>query len=345
MVDYDLFVDWAQSYFGANELKTRRTSHGIEICANSPFSESAIGKVDTKKHLWMNPSGGKSKHPENGSYRCWLTDTRGSLVSLVSTLENISWSQARSRISKTETLEDVFNTLVSNDQNLITNLVVHKKQHLIELPPSSILIDELPSHNKMKSEAEKVLKKRKIPTRGLYLCLAGKLRNRIIIPYYNPFDELIFYNTRAIDDNNPLRYVKCVDGNQDDILYFPEWPEPNNRVFLVEGEFDAKSLYLCDFFAAGCGGKYLSDSQVDLLRDYYITLALDNDAPGLKALIEIGDQLLGLGFKELNYIRPPEGFKDWNALYQEHNKETVRNYIEKNKSVYSSYTKTNLLMV
>ena len=98
-VDFDVFYDWAKDYFGESNLKIKNTSHGAEICTHSIWSEKKIGKTDTKFHLWMNPSGGKSKHPEMGSYRCWLTDEMGSLVSLVSRLENLEWEEAKARMS------------------------------------------------------------------------------------------------------------------------------------------------------------------------------------------------------------------------------------------------------
>ena len=67
-VDFETFYDWCKDRFGEANLKVRHTAHGDEICTHSYFAERR-GIPDNKFHLWMNPSGGKSKHPETGSYR------------------------------------------------------------------------------------------------------------------------------------------------------------------------------------------------------------------------------------------------------------------------------------
>jgi hypothetical protein len=98
MVDYDMFLEWAQDRFGEANIKIRNTAHGTEICTHSYFARRQ-GIDDHKFHLWMSPSGGKSKHPEYGSYRCWLTDSMGSLVTLVANYDHIEFDEAEELIS------------------------------------------------------------------------------------------------------------------------------------------------------------------------------------------------------------------------------------------------------
>jgi DNA primase len=138
------------------------------------------------------------------------------------------------------------------------------------------------------------------------------------------------------------------DLKQEDILYFKTFPKINSKVYLVEGEFDAMSLNAIGLFGAACGGKNLSESQIEIMRSFIPVLALDNDEEGkdwgLQALLDIGDKLLISGFKEVYFVRPPKGFKDWNALLQKHSVETIQQYIKKFESPYNEWTRNQLVM-
>lgn len=96
---------------------------------------------------------------------------------------------------------------------------------------------------------------------------------------------------------------------------------------MTEGEFDALTLNVCGFYSAACGGKSLSDKQLFMLKDNKVCLALDQDHAGFEALITMGKKLISFGIK-VSFIRPPIGFKDWNALMVSlKSKEIVAEYI------------------
>ncbi len=349
-VDFDLFQEWAVNYFGEANIKLRNTKHGVEICANSIWSEAKIGKIDRKFHLWMSPNGGKSKHPEFGSYRCWLTDRMGSLIGLVAELDNLDWEEAENRIcgsSSLRSLELKVHELFGHKEEMSELEVVESiKQTTIELPPSSFLIDKMNSGHYMKSRARQYLAKRKIPTTGLYVCVAGDYANRIIIPYYNAEGELIFYNGRLMSDKKDvLRYLKCNSDivRQEDVLYMTDWPKPRTKIYIMEGELDAITLHLCGLVGCACGGKYMSDAQVEMIRQYEPVLAFDADDAGLKAMIDIGNVLLEKGFPKVSYVRPPALYKDWNKLLVERNSDVVVGYLNKYLKNFTSDTPAILL--
>jgi hypothetical protein len=351
-VDFDLFMEWAKGYFGESNLKIRNTSHGVEICTHSIWSDKKLGKVDTKFHLWMNPSGGKSEHPELGSYRCWLTDEMGSLVKLVSQLESMDWEEAEARItggSSLRSLEQKVHEFFGHKETVekmnAANLQP-KVKPLVELPPSSFLITELGNHF-MGHRASSYLAARKIPIEGLYVCVAGEYKNRIIIPYYNDKKELIYYNARLISDKKDvLRYMKCPTTvvDQKDVLFMTEWPSQGTKIYIEEGEFDAKSLQLSGMVGCACGGKFLSDNQIELIRKYVPVLAFDADDAGFEAMIAIGKALLEKGFPQIRYVRPPKVFKDWNKFLVDRNASTVKAYIEKYEKPFTDST-PDLLML
>jgi hypothetical protein len=340
MIDFDDFLNWATDRFGSANIKIK----GDEILTHSIFTE------DAKYHLWMNPSGGKSKHPEFGAFRCWKTDQRGSLVKLVSIVDQIPFEEAEELISSATTLRQLEQKVDEFFGITIEELPVTAKNQL-ELPPDSILITDLPSYNFYRKKAYFYLKERNLSIDGLYVCTNGDYKNRIIIPYYDKNGSLVYYNARLISNSKKAkRYMKPKekDLKQEDILYFKTFPKINSKVYLVEGEFDAMSLNAIGLFGAACGGKNLSESQIEIMRSFIPVLALDNDEEGkdwgLQALLDIGDKLLISGFKEVYFVRPPKGFKDWNALLQKHSVETIQQYIKKFESPYNEWTRNQLVM-
>lgn len=349
-VDFDLFQEWAIDHFGEANIKIRNTAHGVEICTHSPWSEAKIGKVDNKFHLWMSPSGGKSAHPEHGSFRCWLTDRMGSLVRLVAETDRISFEEAEDRIcgaSSLRALEQRVHEFFGHKEEVeAMSEAVEVKPTTVELPPFAFLIDKMAPTHFMRSKARQYLSKRKIPTEGLYVCVAGDYVNRIVVPYYNADGELIYYNARLMSDKKDvLRYMKCPAEivAQENVLYMTEWPKPGSKVYTMEGEFDAKTMQISGLVGCACGGKFMSDAQIELIRGYEPVLAFDADGAGLKAMIDTGMALLEKGFPKVSFVRPPAVYKDWNKLLVERNAETIRAYINRYEKPFTADTPALLL--
>jgi len=347
-VDFDLFYEWSKQKFGEHNIKLRNTAHGTEICTNSPWSENKLGKTDNKFHLWMNPSGGKSKHPEFGSYRCWLTDQMGSLVGLVSELDKVDWEEAEYRISEGSSLRDL-EEKVHDFFNQSNNIAIHEDKEEkvdLQLPPHSYLISAEYPHHFMKKKAEQYLSARKINYEDLYVCVSGEYKNRIVIPYYDESSNLIYYNARSItDQKNTLRYMKCPTSvvDQKNVLFMTNWNCLGEKLFIMEGEFDALTIKQAGLNACACGGKFLSETQIDLIKDFVPVLAFDSDEAGLEAMLNIGDNLLSKGFKEIYFVRPPKIYKDWNGLLVNKNLETLVSYVNKYIKLFTKDTRSILL--
>jgi DNA primase len=165
-----------------------------------------------------------------------------------------------------------------------------------------------------------------------------------MIPYYDRDGKMVFFNGRTMSANKKiLRYMKIVEGDQESVLYMTSWPAPGSKIYVMEGELDAITLDLCGFVGCAVGGKYLSDTQVELIRDYKPVLVFDADESGLEALVNVGDALLERGIHGLRYVRPPKAYKDWNKLLVQRNAQTVRAYIERFEKPYTAMT-GNLLL-
>ncbi len=341
MIDYDLFLEWCKNYFGEENISFAKD--GEEICTNSPFME------DQKHHLWMNPSGGKNKHnPENGSYRCWYTDRKGSLISLVAELEHIDWDEAEELITTQSSLRSLEQKLGDFFEQKETFVARPTNVGKIQLPKEAFLLESLEGDT-FYNRAKKYLDARKIPIDGLYVTIGGKYDNRILIPYYNDQQELIWFNARTMSkDKRVLRYMKPDDDcgakeiSQEEVLYMRRWPKRPSKVFVMEGEFDAISLDLCNFYAAACGGKSLSESQIEILRKHIPILAFDADGPGKQALIDIGTELIQKGFPEVYYVRPPESYKDWNKFLQQRSVKTIQEYIERYTKRFNAWSNSTI---
>jgi len=344
-VDYDSFLNWATDRFGESNIKFRKG--GREICTHSFFVDGHpdFPDGDHKFKLWMNPDGGKNEL-EGGAYRCWYTDHMGSLISLVSIVDKVPYDVAADIICDEiplRALEKKVHDFYSVKQDDPQETIEEIKQEL-EFPPDTYKIEEVRGHW-MGARALEYLASRKIPSQGFYVCIDGDYRNRLVIPYYNKAGELFYYNCRTLDKNpKTLRYMKPPpeDADQENVLYFPEWPAAGSKIYITEGEFDAFTLWLSGFYGVACGGKFLSSSQIEMIRDYKVVLAFDSDDAGEQALLNIGETLLADGFQDMQYVRPPKVFKDWNKLLEQRNIDTLKAYIQRFEKPYNSWTVNSL---
>ena len=320
MVDFDSFLRWAEDKFDSVVVK------GPEIKLNSIFAP------DRHHHLCCNPNGGKHKRPD-GCYHCWKTGEYGTLVGLVMQVEGCTYQEAKEILDggiSIRDLEDRLEEFFANQENK----EIPPPENKLTLPEDTYPITELsPLH---RGVAESYLKNRLLPIESFYYCIAGDYRNRIIIPYYDREEKLIYWNARHVGQSK-LRYrgpEKTCGVGKSDVLYAPKWPCFGSKVYLTEGEFDALTLQICGFNGMACGGKELDDKQIELLRGYRICLGLDNDAtvdeakaPGLTGMLNMGNKLLAAHFV-VSFVRPPRVFKDWNKmLVSLRNPEIISEYI------------------
>lgn len=323
---FESFLEWAESKFGDVKVK------GDEIRANSIFHPT---DNDTKFRLWMSPSGGKHQR-EYGVYHCFDTDRKGTLIGLVMLLEKCPFSDALEIVggtTLTADLEKQIDKFFADKEDILKEI-----ENTFSLPSDCYFIDNL-KNNRTAIEAAMYLDARKIPTNGLMICLYGKYRNRIIIPYYNKDRELIYFNTRALINKDWIqKYLgppKDVGVGKEDVIYMQQWPKSGSKIYVTEGEFDSIVLRLCGFNAAACGSKNLSEKQINFLRDYDIVIALDQDKAGKKALITWYEKFKDNGINKFYYVSPPKGFKDWNELYEKTDKDIIKAFIDKKERIFS----------
>lgn len=322
-VDFNKFSTWIKQHFTDVIIK------GKEIRINSIFDTS-----DTNHHLWLSPDGGKKKR-KYGVYHCFKTDQKGSLLKFVQIVEGCDFDTAKARLQGQSSIRECeieLQKMLAEDDYIITP----KKKITMELPPSSYLISSLPTNNWWRKKCEEYFATRKIPIDGYYICTDGDFKARIIIPYYNASGELIYWNGRHLGKSR-LRYRgpdrETSGVGKGDVIYFPgKWPPVDKKLYICEGEFNAKSLEIAELNSAAAGGKNMTQEQVEILKDYTdICLCLDRDKAGRSGTKNMSALLNARSTPSLNCVVPPKGFNDWNELLVKHGKEVLNVYIQKNE--------------
>lgn len=339
-IDYNRFLTWVESRFDPGDIKLGKNG---EIRLRSIFHPD---KNDRKFRLWCSPSGGK-KDRQNGVYHCFDTDQKGSLIKFVTIVDNCTYEEANELLGGQNATLDKLEKLAAEVMfgKKEEKKVVAEKSKKLELPVHTYAFCDLPSNNYHRMQAEIYLHGRSLPTDDFMICVRGEYQNRIIIPYYDKEGELVYYNGRYIGSSKKVGKYKFPDKDIVDratVLYFPKWPDKGSKIYIAEGEFDSYSIFASGLNSAGFGGKYLAETQMEILRPYIPVLCLDSDTAGGDALPVIGDSLMERGFKEIHYVRPPKGVKDWNEFLHKLGPNVLKSYIENKSKPYSSWTSTAL---
>ena len=304
-VDFDRFLKWAKSRFPDVIV------NGGEVRLPSIFFPD-----DDGHRLWCSPGGGKKGRPD-GVYHCFKTDKKGSLVRLVERVEQCNRDDARSILNGQPSLRELEAEVEAflNGTNGPPPEVVAPVIPTLQLPPGTNFINDLGGRDWWGQQASAYLAARKLPTDGLAVCREDRYKYRVVIPYYGRDGRLIYFNARHLGKSK-AKYLgppkECGVG-KGDVVYIPygRWPQPDELVYLCEGEFNALSLCLAELPAAACGGKNMTERQALLLSDYRLCLCLDRDTAGRSGTSFMSNAVSMLtqtrAGQKLFYVRPPIG--------------------------------------
>ena len=332
-IDHDAFVEWATSNFD-NVIVS-----GSEVKLDDIWWYDEFGIRDSKNHCSINT--------EKACFNTFKSKRGGHLLEFVMEVEKCSWEDAASLLGADNSLSMLEKRLdkffeVEAEMDFVPTAAVGGK-----LPPMTYLLSSLSEDNPVRRRAAEYLSGRKLAIDGLMICLSGKYANRLVIPYYGPDSQLIYFNTREINDKpSKLRYLGPekdeFGAGKSDVLWMKTWPPTGSKLYLTEGEFDAMTLCKCGFKAGACGGKTLDPKQIELLRHYRVVIAFDNDKAGKDGFL-VANELLANGFDFVRYVRPPNGFKDWNKFLVEHSELIVKTYIDQQEKEFGPDALNTLL--
>ncbi len=298
-IDFDAFMDWAIDKWGDPNVKRS----GPEVCVNSPFTN-----FDNGHHLWCNP--------DKNAFHCWKSGEHGSLHKLVAEFEPCDLADADEILGGGNLIRSLEAKLKAMFQEKTKERVnVEKKE--IGFPTDACPFSSLPADQRAK--VAEYMAGRNLPTDGLYYCAGGRYANRILIPYYGPKGNLIYFNCRDISGKSKVKYLgppKEVGVGKGDVLWMKNWPK-EGKIYLCEGEFDAMSLCVCGYQGSAAGGKNLTDKQVRMLQPYDVVFCFDNDKYGQEALHKFSaykKSFHGGKATTVGCVNPAQGFKDWNEM-------------------------------
>jgi len=331
VVDYDDALAWIESRFDSIQ------GRGKDLKVNSPFTD------DDGHHLWV--------CPEKNCFNCWKTGTGGTLIDLVMKVDKCDFAEAKAKLG----LEGGYNVraLEKKLREQWGGKMPGKgvpagpppPEPKLVLPPNTFKIASM-AENRWRKQSEEYVLGRKLPVRDLMVCIAGEFKDRIVIPYLGRNRELIYWNSRDLTGRAKLRYrgpLKAEVGvGKEDVLWMSSWPRRGSRIYLTEGEFDAMSLAEAGLFAGACGGKEISEKQLDLLEGYGLCICFDTDESGRQALHKLEDRFQRAGFEDVTFCRPPTRYKDWNEMLNDAGERVIRAYIEANERKFNVWTSTTL---
>ena len=143
------------------------------------------------------------------------------------------------------------------------------------------------------------------------VCKDGKFKNRLIIPFYNKDNKVIFWQGRSLKNDEP-KYLNSSIVNKP--LYNIDFVDVNKPLIVFEGPID--SMFVENSVATT--GANISGNSIEFLDKlkevYYI---FDNDTAGSEAtkkFIEKGKNCF-LWFKFLSDYKLSKKIKDINDVY------------------------------
>jgi len=149
-----------------------------------------------------------------------------------------------------------------------------------------------------------------------YLCLEGKFRDRIIIPFSQ--NGVVFYfQARSIGDQRPKYLNPSIDiaPNPSEILY--PYDEESEYVVVCEGPLDAISLQLQGVNATATMKNTVSPRQAEILSTFKgrIILGFDNDEAGSRGVVAFNRLRRERRMNEFYVCPLPDKCKDWNDAH------------------------------
>jgi len=279
--------------------------------------------------------------PENGGvYNCFNCGKSGNFIDLYSRIKGISSNQA---------FKEVNNYNFSNlKESLKKKKQPNKKEtEVLNIPEFSNLkrdwtgLDETQEGiiiNNYKYILRKFVQERRLPKNyPFYIAYKGDYKNRIIIPIFGQYGEVIYFQGRATNSDIKPKYLNPSLSDKKMIIMNLHKFDPYKYIIITEGPLDAilvGNQGTCVF------GSTITDKFLEILMkktNKGIIVALDNDETGIKETMKIINKS-NHGKKLFYFTMPDKKIKDINQLVIEKGITEVYGYIAGNSTTYLEYT-------
>jgi 5S rRNA maturation endonuclease (ribonuclease M5) len=269
---------------------------------------------DFKRHMSVNM--------DTGLWQCFKTGKQGNFVKLYSIVEDIPYKKAQSKLLF-QGLED--GTLDIWDSPTATKEAPEQSLFSINTENfAPVNVDSYDSNQAPVLNAWKFLMDRKLFNlteyieEPYYVCLDGKYKDRLIIPFKDYDDKMFFFQARALSHFAQPKYLNPNSENgakSSNILYPFDYDA--DHLCICEGPLDAISLQLNGINATCTVGSSISRVQMQMLREFEgkIILAYDNDEAGKRGIERFNRMRKQLMLPTAYIVSPPSEHKDWNEAH------------------------------
>jgi hypothetical protein len=269
-----------------------RTEKG-EFLINSPFVR------DLKKKLGISYSKG-------GVWNCFKSGNHGSWWSFVRIIKGFD-SNKESQIwflRNYFTMDQIkLNLLISGKQIEVPEVEEKDPQFGDYILPLNFNKDQIYiNYLKKRYFNEDILKDLRV--------FVDHKDKRVVFPVYEN-NKLIFYAARAINPDNPIRWL-----NSKGTSFHPIWNLENVRdeIWIFEGIFDAVRMWPKGVAIFGLN---MHDEQIKKILDknpYKIVVVLDDDSYGFMAKKRVADRFASLHSNVWVHIMKDDRFKDFGEM-------------------------------
>jgi DNA primase len=283
------------------------------LCGDSKKSKS-------KKRFHLDYNGG------NSIYHCWNCGESGSFLQIYSILKGISINDAKQALYKYNS-NDIIQVLSRKKRDKVINEIEHDNFNYI-LKDCISISDTTEGHiqSKYKQYLLDFIKNRCLSKKvKLYVAYKGKFQSRIIIPIYDKYDNIIYFQARRLFKEMTKKYDNPTLEKGSIILNEYKF-DKNKYIIVTEGLIDALNI---GDNGTSVLGKEITESflkKILKLTEKGVIIALDNDKVGLDSM--------KLFMKNNKYKKVVEYFlfpknhnkyKDINSYVQEHQQNTSTN--------------------
>lgn len=335
MLNIEIVREFVYEHF----IKVTESKNGHHFHCRCPIcGDSKISKSKKRFHLDFN--GG------NPIYNCFNCNSSGSFLQLYSYIKGLTINESKKELYK------------YNSNNIIQILSKKKRDKIVEeieyenfdyILNDCIDLDE-EAEGYIKKSYQKLLKEfinnRHIPKNTkLYVAYKGKFQSRIIIPIYDKYDNIIYFQARRLFKEMPKKYDNPALKKGSIILNEYKF-DKDKYIIVTEGLIDAFGLG--DNGTSALGKNITKEFIERLLKltSKGVIIALDNDEDGLKSLKSfMKDNKYNKTVKYFLFPREYAAFKDINTYVTKRNKsikETYEFVVKNSYSFTTTYLKLRL---
>ena len=317
MINLDFVSDFMYSHFPFVKASSNGT-HFLARCILCGDSK----KSSRKRRFNLDWNGG------NPIYHCFNCGRSGSFIQLYSEVKGLSISQTKKELY-------TFNSVTDR---LIQTLSDRKRKKIIKEiqfeDHSYILQDCVQLNAQYKSLIKKAYQdhlkdfyaERMIPEAEykVFLAYKGDYNNRFIIPVYDEYNNMVYFQARRMNSSMELKY-KNPTLEKGYLIFNRQYFKRNKSIIITEGLIDAQMVE--NYQGTSVLGAEISDkflAEILKLTDKDVIVAYDNpfiDKQGLKSLLAF---MMGAHkrpaskyAKKVKYFLPPKEFfkcKDINNI-------------------------------